>query len=150
MPVYRAMLLIIAAYVIVMLHLGFILFVVFGGLLVLRWRLCALFHIPAAIWGALIEFGGWICPLTPLENLLRRASGGGGYGGGFIEHYLMPLIYPVVLNRTLQITAGIFVVILNIVIYGWVLKRRYARKGSDEAGEGRKLYGSKANPGVNA
>jgi hypothetical protein len=84
----------IAADLVVLAHLGFILFVILGGLLVLRWPRMAWIHLPAVIWGALIEFAGWICPLTPLENWLREASGTAGYQGGFIEHYLVPIVYP--------------------------------------------------------
>jgi hypothetical protein len=113
----------IAADLVVVGHLSFILFVVLGGFFVLRWRILAWFHIPAAIWGALIEFGGWICPLTPLENLLRRTSGAAGYGGGFVDHYLIPIIYPVVLNRTIQISMGVVVIVLNGVIYAFILGR---------------------------
>lgn len=118
----------IGADIIVALHLGFILFVALGGLLVLRWRVCAWFHIPAALWGTLIEFGGWICPLTPLENLLRRASGAAGYGGGFIHHYVMPIIYPVVLNRTIQVILGCAVIVLNGALYGVVIARSIKKK----------------------
>lgn len=114
----------VAADFVVVHHLGFVLFVVFGGLPVFRWRYLAWFHIPAAIWGALIEFGGWICPLTPLENLLRRASGTAGYSGSFVDHYLIPIIYPVVLNRSIQIIMGVAVVVLNVVIYAFVYRRR--------------------------
>ena len=114
----------VAADLVVVAHLGFILFVVFGGLLALRWRVFAWFHIPVAVWGVLIEFGRWICPLTPLENYLRRASGTAGYGGGFIDHYLIPVIYPVVLNRGIQIILGVAVLVLNVVIYFFVFKRR--------------------------
>jgi hypothetical protein len=113
----------IGADIIVVLHLVFILFVVFGGGLALRWSIIAWFHIPAALWGALIEFGGWVCPLTPLENILRRAGGAAGYGGGFIHHYLMPVIYPVVLNRTIQIILGFAVIALNGVLYGFIIAR---------------------------
>ncbi len=105
----------------VVIHLLFILFVIFGGLLVL-WRKWVVFlHIPAAVWGALIEFKGWICPLTPLENHLRQLGGEQGYSGGFIEHYLIPIIYPDELTRTFQIILGIFVVVLNLMVYGWIL-----------------------------
>jgi hypothetical protein len=83
----------IAADVVVVAHLVFILFVVLGGWIALRWPKIAWIHIPAAIWGALIEFAGWICPLTPLENWLREASGETGYKGGFIEHYIVPIVY---------------------------------------------------------
>jgi hypothetical protein len=113
---------------VVMLHLGFILFVVLGGLVVVRWKWFAWIHIPAAVWGVLIEFRGWVCPLTPLENLLRRAAGTAGYSGGFIDHYLMPLIYPVVLDRRIQITLGVGVIVLNFAVYFFALKRK--RKGN--------------------
>jgi hypothetical protein len=89
----------VLADIVVVLHLGFILFVVLGGLVVFRWKWFVWIHIPAAIWGALIEFGGWLCPLTPLENLLRRVSGAAGYSGGFAAHYILLLVYPVILNR---------------------------------------------------
>lgn len=112
----------IAADLIVVLHFGFVLFVVAGALLVLKWRWLAFLHIPAAVWGALIEFMGWICPLTPLENHLRHAAGQAGYSGGFIEHYLMPILYPDGLTRNLQIGIGIFFVAINLAIYGWIIK----------------------------
>ena len=108
-------------------HLGFILFVVLGALLVLRWPRLAWLHLPAAAWGVLIEVGGWICPLTPLENELRRRGGGAGYAGGFIEHYLVPLIYPGALTRTLQLVLGSAVFLLNVALYVWVLRRRAGR-----------------------
>jgi len=112
-----------AADIIVVIHFLFVVFVVAGGLLVLKWRRVIYMHIPAAIWGALLEFMGWGCPLTPLEKSLRITAGGEGYEGGFIQHYLVPLIYPVDLTRELQIWVGVFVVLINIVIYGWFLKR---------------------------
>jgi hypothetical protein len=102
-------------------HFGFVLFVVLGGLLVLRWRRLALLHLPAAVWGAVIEFAGWICPLTPLENALRRQAGGAGYGGGFIERYLLPILYPPGLTRGVQIALGLSVLLLNGAIYGWIV-----------------------------
>lgn len=98
-------------------HLAFILFVVLGGLLVLRWRWIALLHLPCAVWGLLIELYGWICPLTPLENSLRRKAGEAGYGGGFIEHYLLPVIYPGGLTREVQLTLAAIVVAVNAGIY---------------------------------
>lgn len=98
-------------------HLAFILFVVLGGLLVLRWRWIALLHLPCAVWGLLIELYGWICPLTPLENSLRRKAGEAGYGGGFIEHYLLPVIYPGGLTREVQLTLAAIVVVVNAGIY---------------------------------
>ncbi len=78
----------------VVLHLGFILFVILGGFLVQKWRRVLLIHLPAVVWGVLIEFQGWICPLTPLEQKFRMAAGEEGYSGGFIQHYLLPIIYP--------------------------------------------------------
>ncbi len=110
----------------VLVHLAFVLFAVLGGTLVLRWRRVAWAHLPTVLWAALIEFVGWICPLTPLENWLRRQSGALGYSGGFIEHYVIPLLYPVGLTRQVQIVLGLLVLAINAGIYGWVL-RRYLR-----------------------
>jgi len=115
---------ILAADVLVLVHFAFILFVVFGGLLILRWPRAAYFHLPAAIWGAVIEFAGWICPLTPLEQKLRQAGGELSYSGGFVEHYVLPLMYPDGLTRASQIVLGLLVVILNAAIYGWWIHRR--------------------------
>ena len=107
----------------VIVHLAFILFVVLGGLLVLRWRWIIYLHIPAAIWGAMIEFKGWICPLTPWENQLRQAGGEAGYPGGFIAHYLIPVIYPEGLDSTVQFVLGLFVLLVNGIVYGWLVYR---------------------------
>lgn len=113
----------LAADLIVIVHLTFIAFVMAGGLCALHWRWVAALHIPAALWGALVEFTGWICPLTPLENELRRAAGVAGYSGGFIEHYLLPLIYPPGLTRTIQIGLGLLVVVVNGTAYAVVARR---------------------------
>ncbi|MGB5132710.1 MAG: DUF2784 domain-containing protein [Steroidobacteraceae bacterium] len=102
---------------ILLLHLAFILFVVLGGLLVLRRRSFAYLHVPAFVWGALIEFAGWTCPLTPLENWLRRQGGARGFSGGFIDHYLGSLIYPEGLTRELQWLLGALVLAINAAIY---------------------------------
>src|SRR5512145_621252 len=102
-------------------HLAFVLFVVFGGLLVFRWPRLAWLHIPVAAWGSLIEFTGWICPLTPLANALRLRGGEAGYGGAFIDHYISNLIYPVSLTRGMQILLGTLVLALNAGVYGCVL-----------------------------
>jgi len=115
----------ILADLIVALHFGFILFVSLGGLLVLKWPKLMWLHLPAAIWGASIEFAGWICPLTYLENRLRSASGG-QYASDFIEHYLMPIIYPAGLTREIQIGLGIAVIVLNLLIYAKVIYRAKA------------------------
>jgi hypothetical protein len=113
----------LAADLLVVAHLAFICFVVLGGLLALKWRRVAFVHIPAAVWGALTEFQGWLCPLTPLEHYFRTAAGEAGYAGSFIEHYLLPVIYPAGLTRDLQLQLGIFVVVINAAIYGWLLAR---------------------------
>ncbi len=107
-------------------HALFVAFVVLGGLLALRWPWTAAAHLPAAVWGALIELRGWVCPLTPLEKSLRAAAGDAGYQGGFIEHYLLPVLYPAGLTRDVQLTLGSLVIAVNIVIYGIVLRRRTA------------------------
>ncbi|HEY3487402.1 MAG TPA: DUF2784 domain-containing protein [Gammaproteobacteria bacterium] len=113
---------------VVVIHLLFILFVVFGGLVGL-WRAWALLlHIPAVIWGAVIEFANLVCPLTPLENRLRHAGGEPGYNGGFIEHYLIPILYPSGLTPTLQLVLGMIVIAINIAMYGFVIYRRRRRK----------------------
>lgn len=114
----------ILANAVLLLHLLFILFVVGGGLLALRWPKMAWLHLPAALWGAAIEFAGWICPLTPLENALRQAAGTAGYGGGFIEHYLLPTLYPHTLTREIQVAMGMAVLVLNLIVYAAVWRRR--------------------------
>lgn len=114
---------------VLILHLLFIVFVVAGGFLAIRWPKIAWVHIPCALWGAWIEFAGRVCPLTPLENSLRRAGGEAGYGGGFIEHHLLPIIYPGELTRELQIGLGVGVLVLNAVAYALVLRRLRRRRG---------------------
>ncbi len=109
------------------LHAAFILFVVSGGLLVLWRRRLAWLHIPAAAWGILIEFQGWICPLTYLENDLRAAAGSGGYAVGFIDHYLAPLVYPSALTPEIQILLGLAALLVNAVIYTLVWRKLRTR-----------------------
>lgn len=117
-----------AADVVVLIHLAFVLFVVLGALMALRWPRVIFIHLPAAVWGALIEFQGWICPLTPWENRLRILGGQAGYSGGFIEHYIMPLLYPSDLTRTVQLTLGVVVVAVNMFLYALVwIKWRQGR-----------------------
>lgn len=108
-------------------HGAFVLFVVAGGLVVLRWPRVAWVHLPAALWGAGIELSGLVCPLTPLEQAWRRAAGGPGYRGGFIEHYITAALYPAGLTRTVQVALGAAVLGLNGWIY-WRLWRRTARR----------------------
>jgi hypothetical protein len=106
------------------LHGGFVLFVVAGGLLVLRWPWLAWLHLPAAVWGAVIELAGFVCPLTPLENAWRRAAGGTGYQDGFIEHYVTAALYPAGLTRSVQVVLGVLVLALNGWMYWRLLTRR--------------------------
>jgi hypothetical protein len=113
---------------VVLIHLVFILFVAAGGLLALRWPLVSLLHLPAATWGAVIELNGWYCPLTPLENHFRRLAGSQGYAGGFIEHYLLPVIYPAELTREIQVGLGILVIAVNCIPYALLLSRLLYRQ----------------------
>lgn len=114
-----------AADALVLLHLGFVLFVVLGGLLVLRRPRLAWLHVPAALWGIWIEFSGWICPLTPLENQLRRRGGEAGYTGGFIDRYIVSLLYPEGLSRNVQLALGLVVLALTLAVYTRILRRRH-------------------------
>jgi len=107
----------ILADVIVAVHFLFIAFVVFGGLLVIRWPRIAFVHIPAIIWGTVVEFSGWICPLTPLENHFRNLAGNSSYSGDFIVRYLIPVIYPQNLTVDIQYILGAMVIIINIIFY---------------------------------
>jgi hypothetical protein len=104
-------------------HLAFALFVVLGGIAVWLKPGIAWLHLPAVAWGALIEFAGWICPLTPLEQSLRRLAGEQGFSGGFVEHYLLPILYPAGLTRDIQIGLGLFVLLVNGIAYLLILRR---------------------------
>jgi hypothetical protein len=110
----------------VVLHLGFVLFVVGGGLLVWRYPRLVWLHVPAVLWGAFIEFAGWICPLTPLENWLREQGGQSAYATSFVEHYLMPVLYPQSLTRAVQWMLGGLVLLVNITVYVRIWRRRRA------------------------
>jgi hypothetical protein len=121
--IYRAL-----ADLVLVVHLAYVLFVVLGGLLVLRWPRVAWLHVPAAIWGVLIEYTGWICPLTPLENSLRMRGGEAGYSGGFIEHYIQPLLYPAGLTRLTQVVLGSLALVLNLTAYAVVVSRMRDRE----------------------
>lgn len=118
----------LAADLVLVAHLAFVVFVAVGGLLALRWPRIAWVHVPVAIWGAAVELGGWICPLTPLENRLRAAGGEAGYPGGFIEHYLLPVVYPSGLTRGHQLALGVAVLVVNLAVYGVVLWRWTRRR----------------------
>ena len=122
------MLLRLAADALVLLHLVFILFVLGGGLLLLRWPRLAWLHLPAVAWGAVVELCHLLCPLTPWENQLRRAAGQAGYDGGFVEHYLIPLIYPAGLTSQIQLWLGALVLLVNGAVYGWLLWRWWPRR----------------------
>lgn len=124
----------LAADLVLVVHFAFIVFVVAGGLLVLRWPRAAWVHLPAALWGATVEACGWTCPLTPLENALRVQAAlhtggtGSAYAGDFIGHYLLPLIYPEALTRELQWLFAGLLLLVNAAIYSVVWRRRAARK----------------------
>lgn len=113
----------------VVVHGAFVLFVVFGGFLALWKTRLAWVHIPAALWGAYVEFAGKICPLTPLENHFRQLAGERGYNEGFIEHYLIPLMYPEGLTRDIQLMLGLVVLAINLIAYGLVLRKQFRSGG---------------------
>ena len=113
----------LVANAVVAFHALFILFVVLGGFIAWRWRWVAALHIPCALWGMLIEYRGWICPLTPLENTLRARAGQQGYSGGFVEHYLLPAIYPSGLTPRIQAVLGTAVLVINAVAYTLLIRR---------------------------
>ena len=113
---------------VVVAHFAFIAFVTVGFLAVLREPRLAWLHVPAVAWAAYVTLTGAICPLTPLELDLRRAAGQGGYRGGFIEHYLVPLIYPPGLTRPVQAALGVAVLVVNVAAYAWLVRRRATRR----------------------
>jgi hypothetical protein len=108
----------------VVLHLLFVAFVICGGVLVLRWPRVAWAHLPAAVWGAWVEFAGWVCPLTPLENWLRAQSGAATYSTSFVERYLLPVLYPASLSRDVQWILGVLVLVMNGIVYAVVVRWR--------------------------
>ena len=116
-----------AADLVLVLHLLFVAFVVLGGLFALRWPRVAWIHVPVALYGAAIEFLGFICPLTPLEVWLRRLGGEAGYEGGFVEHYITAALYPTGLTREIQIALGVAVLVINAIVYAvWWRRRKRA------------------------
>ncbi|PMU08722.1 MULTISPECIES: DUF2784 domain-containing protein [unclassified Pseudomonas] len=120
----------IAADGLVLFHLLFILFVLFGGLLVLKWRPLAWWHLPAAVWGVSVEVFHLPCPLTQWENLMRDAAGQTGYVGGFIEHYVWPVIYPAGLTPAIQLGLGSVVLVINVLVYLRLIKRWKLRRAA--------------------
>ena len=113
---------------VVLAHATFVVFAVLGGFLAVRWRRIVWIHLGVVIWAAMIEFSGWICPLTPLEIWLRQRAGEAGYRSDFVAHYLLPVLYPEGLTRGVQIVLGAFVVVVNLAIYGWVLRANMIKK----------------------
>jgi Protein of Unknown function (DUF2784) len=118
---------------VVVAHLAFIAFVLCGGTLVIRWPRVAWLHLPAVAWGAYAEFTSTICPLTPLENALRLRAGQAGYEGGFIAHYVLPIIYPAGLTPQVQTILGVIVIAVNVVFYAIALRRNRMRKTASQA-----------------
>ena len=112
----------LAADSLVLFHLTFILFVLLGGLLALKWRPLIWLHLPAAAWGVAVEVFHLPCPLTRWENLLRQLAGQRGYGGGFIEHYILTLIYPAGLTPQIQLGLGALVLTINIAVYAQLIR----------------------------
>lgn len=122
----------VAADALVIAHLAFIMFVMLGGLLLLKWPRCIYLHLPAVAWGTLVELRGWLCPLTPLEQHYRALAGETGYSGDFVQHYLLPLIYPAGLTRDVQTILAMCVITVNLVIYAviYVQYQRNSRRQS--------------------
>ena len=118
----------VAADCVVLLHVMFVLFVVLGGLTVLRCHRIAWLHVPAAAWGAIVELRGYVCPLTPLENELRQRAGGPEYAGDFVEHYILPVLYPDNLTVRRQLVLGALVIAVNTAIYGYLLLSRLRKR----------------------
>jgi hypothetical protein len=112
------------AALVVVAHLAFVVFATVGGMLVLRWPRIAWIHLPAAAWAAFVELSGRLCPLTPLENALRRRAGLDDYSSDFVANYVFPMLYPTGLTREAQMAIGLFVIVMNVVAYGWVIRRR--------------------------
>lgn len=116
----------LAADLLVIAHLAFVAFVVFGGLLALRWKRLVVLHLPALVWGIYTELFGVICPLTPIEVHLRQLAGQNGYPGDFLLHYLLPVLYPPELTRTVQVWLAVAALIPNLLIYSLLVRRRRA------------------------
>jgi hypothetical protein len=115
-------------------HAGFALFVVIGGALAWRWRALRWLHVPAVLWAIAVELGGWICPLTPLENRLRAAAGQATYGGDFLQHYLLAALYPAGLTRGIQFALAALVVLINVPAYYCIWRNQRTASASASPG----------------
>jgi len=111
------------ANLVVVVHGLCVTFIVLGGFLTWRWRRVAWLHVPFAVWGVVLEYRGWVCPLTPIENYFRHRAGAAGYAGGFIDHYLLPLLYPAGLTPRLQLILGTIALLVNLAAYGGLVRR---------------------------
>lgn len=116
--IYRVM-----ADVLVVLHLAFVIYAIGGGLLAFRWGWTVIVHLPAMLWGVVVESMGWVCPLTPMEIELRHAAGLAGYQGGFVDHYVLPILYPGDLGRSAHLLLGVALLGFNLVVYLLLLRR---------------------------
>ncbi|MDJ0848822.1 MAG: DUF2784 domain-containing protein [Myxococcota bacterium] len=123
----------VLAELVLALHMAFILFAVGGAALAFRWPRVLWLHVPALLWAASLELAGWTCPLTPLEQSLRAAAGSAGYEGGFVEHYLLPVVYPAGLTRGIQVALGLGVLLLNVALYGVLWRRRAAARSASSS-----------------
>lgn len=113
---------------VVLVHFAFIAWVVSGGFLAIRWWWLALLHVPALVWAALLEWNGWVCPLTPLEKALRSQRDIPVYDTGFIENYIIPVIYPEGLTREIQMTMAVGLILINIIAYGVAIHKHRSRR----------------------
>ena len=118
----------VLADLVLVLHLAFVLFIILGGLLALRWRALLYVHLPTLVWGVLVQCFFFICPLTALENWLRRLGGQAGYEGGFIEHYILMLLYPRI-SYSFQAMLGLVLIIINLVVYSYLFRHRTRGRG---------------------
>lgn len=116
---------------VVLFHFCFIAFVLVGGVLILRWRRVMWLHLPAIAWGIFVEWSGWMCPLTPLENRLRQLGGLSAYSGDFLDRHLSAVIYPQGLTRNLQVFYGCVVAAVNLGVYTYAIIRWRRERAAD-------------------
>jgi len=120
----------IAADLLIIFHFSFIIFVMTGAFLALKWSRIIYLHLPCALWGAIVELNGWFCPLTPYENTFRQLGMEAGYTGNFVEAFIVPLVYPPDLTRDVQILMGLSVIIVNLAVYGWIIYKQLGKQKS--------------------